>query len=272
MRDFLLNSEGLLDRFAVSCMEDARQDGLLPCRWIRFNDRIKLGYFTEGYRVLTDEREKYTIDELCEVGIRLLERIENLESYPQISLENVVWDDDSIYLDRQKNVFLICLPAVIPEETLRSQIYIKRVYALLVELFEGRNAEEIIRQIDYQQKKHFGNWASLREVLERAMVDDDEDTLILRSINTPTPLRFVIGHNDFLIGTDAGEVSGVITDVETVSPVHALIGWNEIGHFIIDKGSEGGTFVNDQQITPNIEVPIGKGTVLRFADCTFNVE
>ena len=272
MREFFLNEENLLDRYAVSFMETAEESGLIPCHYIRFNDRIKLGYFVDDYRVLGQELPRRSLNEICDVGIALLDRVKELESAPQISLENVAWDADSIYLDRRGRVFLICLPSVVPEDVLHSQIYVKRIYALLTELLADRGADELIRQIDYQQKKSFGDWASLQEVLERQLLADDDDNLVLRSINTPRALRFFVGYNNYTIGTDAAEADGVITGVDSVSPIHAVIGWNEIGHYICDKGSENGTFVNDQRISPNIEVPIGKGTVLRFADYTFNVE
>lgn len=272
MREFLLNSENQLDRAALAFLDGAITEGLLPCREIRFNGRIKLGFFTEQYRSIGEESDRFSVDNICEFGISLLDRVKALESVPQISLENVVWDEESIYLDRRGRVFLTCLPAVLPEETLRSQIYIKRVYALLTELLQGRRAEELIKQIDYQQKKSFGDWPALQDVLERHLTEDDDDSLVLRSINTPRALRFFVGYNKYLIGTDASRVDGVITGVDSVNPVHAEIGWNEIGHYIRDIGSENGTYVNDQRISPNVEIPIGKGTVLRFADYTFNVE
>ena len=64
----------------------------------------------------------------------------------------------------------------------------------------------------------------------------------------------------------------MISGVNTVCPVHAFVGWNDISFYLMDLDSANGTFVNDQKIAPMSQVPIGKGSVLRFADCTFNVE
>ena len=107
---------------------------------------------------------------------------------------------------------------------------------------------------------------------QRSPAELDNESLTLKSINTPHPLTFIIRQEKFRIGTDPGEADGLITDVDTVSPVHAIIGWNGINYYVSDMNSENGTFINDQKIAPNTEIPIGEGTVIRFADYTFNVE
>ena len=272
MREFLLNSEELLDRDACHFLEEGKESGLFPCVWIRFNDKIKLFYDTDGFRALSELLPGMKLDEICRVGRAVLDRIETLESLSAISLENLVWDTDSIYLDEGGQVFLLCLPAVLPAESLNSQIYLKRVYALLEEMLEHtEGGTEVCRQIEFQKEREFGKWESLKDALERRMPEEDED-IILKSVNTPDALAFQVGHEEYRIGSDAGQADGVISGVNTVSPLHAVVGWNEISFYVMDMDSTNGTFVNDQRIAPRTQVPIGKGSVLRFADCTFNVE
>ena len=134
-----------------------------------------------------------------------------------------------------------------------------------------RGGEEVCRQIEFQKERDFGNWDSLQEALERRMPEEDE-MILLKSVNTPEPQSFRIGHEKFLIGTDDEQVDGRIAGVNTVSPVHAVVGWNDISFYVMDMNSANGTFINDQKIAPMSQVHIGKGSVLRFADCTFNVE
>ena len=272
MREFILNSEELLDREAYHFLETGEDKGLLPCTWIRFNDKIKLFYFTDGCEVLGDRLNDMDLDEICRVGKEILERIKDLEGFSAISLENLVWDVDSIYLNGSGQVFLLCLPAVIPAESLTSQIYLKRVYAILEEMLEHtEGGAEVCRQIEFQKERAFGNWKSLQDALERRMPEEDEE-IVLKSVNTPEALTFQIGHEEFRLGSDAEQADGIISGVNTISPLHAIVGWNEISFYVMDMDSANGTFVNDQKIAPRSQVPIGKGSVLRFADCTFNVE
>ena len=194
MREFLLNSEELLDRNALDFLKKGEAWGLLPCHQIRFNAKVKLAYFTDGYQCLGEKLPRMTLDEICYVGQKILGRIQNLEGRMEISLENLVWDVDSIYLDSQEQVFCLCLPAVIPEVSLTSQIYLKRVYALLEEMVEhAEGGEEVCRQIEFQKEREFGNWENLKNALVRRVPQEDE-TLLLKSVNTTEPLAFQIRH------------------------------------------------------------------------------
>ena len=273
MREFLLNSEEILDKEALAFLkEKGGEYGLFPCSWAYYNSRVKLVCFTDGVRPLTEMLPELSLDAVCDVGKGILRRLKALESVPEISLENVIWDQESIYLDERMRVCLICLPARLPQDSLQSQIYVKRVYALLQEIISRKEGGDIVcRQIAHQQESDCENWDTLETALSRRVPEEDE-YLLLKSINTPDVLTFRVPHEAFRIGTDPAEVDGLIQGVEKVSPVHAEIGWNEISFYIRDLGSENGTFVNNQQIQPGIDVPIGEGTVLRFADCTFNVE
>lgn len=272
MREYLLNSEELLDRNALAFLENGEIWGLLPCHAVRFNEKIKLAYFTDEYTCLGERLLHMQLDEVCYIGQQLLDRIRMLEGRMEVSLENLAWDVDSIYLDRQERVFCICLPAVIPEVSLTSQIYLKRVYALLEEMVEHTaSGEEVCRQIEFQKEKDFGNWQSLKKALIRRMPEEDE-TLTLKSVNTPQILNFQVGHGEFKIGSDQEQADGWIPGVSTVSPLHAVVGWNDICFYVMDLGSANGTFLNGQRIAPMAQIPIGKGSVLKFADCTFNVE
>ena len=273
MREFLLNSEQQLDRNALAHLKkEGRDHGLFPCEAIRFNRRVKLAFFTEDAEPLSDMLGELSLNECCEIAKGILRRVRALEKQDIISLENIVWDVDSIYLDQNRRVFLLCLPALIPADAVHSDIYKKRLYALIEDIVSGKKeSRTVCRQIDYEKGKAFGDWVRLENALERRTPEEDE-MLILKGINTSDPLTFRGGHETFRIGSDEGDVSGYIPDVESVSPLHAVIGWNEINFFVKDMGSETGTFVNNRPVVPYIEIPIGQGSVLRFGDYTFNVE
>ena len=270
MRDFLFGSEELLDKNAYECLEKEYIPGILPCRWVRWNSMIQLVYFTESLTSISDMADELTLDELRTVGNEIIDYDVRLEEQMDLSAENVVWDLDTIYLDEDFQVHIICLPAVIPIESLDSKIYIKRVYAVLNDLFSlHEDGRFICRQIDAQSEKDPSDWDSLRAVIEIREPKEDE-TITLRGINTPEPVVFEIGHEEFVLGSD-DTVDGCLK-YESISPVHALIGWNEISFYIEDMGSEQGTYLNDVQLSPNRQTPFGRGIIIRFGDHTFTVE
>ena len=272
MRDFFLNSEGLLDMDALSFLEREEIPGILPCTWVRWNERVQLVYFLNEYNPLASKIDKLTLDEVCEIAVDILDTLEKIEISVTLSPENVVWDMDSIYIDSSKDVYLVCLPAVLPVEVLESRIYTKRVYAVLSDMvssFEG--GDLVARQIEDEKNKAFGDWKALKAAITRRNPSEDE-YLVLRSVNTAEPLTFKIGHEKFYIGSDPEQCAGCIPGAVSISPSHAMIGWNGISYYVCDCSSREGTYLNDIKLSPQTQVPFGRGSVLRFAECTFSVE
>jgi len=272
MREFFLNSQDLLDINALNLINREEIPGLLPCTYVNWNERIQLCYFVDGMTTLAEKRSLLSVDELTAVCSDILSTLKSIESFPDLSAENVSWDMESIYLDEENDVYLVCLPAVLPVEALESRIYVKRVYALFEEIFEGIEGGELLRRkTESVKNRSFGDWIALKDTItSKAAVEEEKITL--RSVNTPEPFTFEIGHHEFYIGTDPEKCEGCILGAVSVSPVHALIGWNDISYYIQDLNSREGTYLNDIRLMPQNQVPFGKGSIIKFAECTFTVE
>ena len=272
MREFYLNSQELLDETALNLLNRDEIPGLLPCQMVRWNERIQLCYFVDDMTPLSERKSTLSLDELSAICSDILLTLVSIENYPDLSAENVAWDMDSIYIDEDNDVYLVCLPAVLPIEALESRIYVKRTYSLMDEIFEGvPGGEMVIRQMEAARNKSFGDWHSLKDALSSRFATED-DMLTLRSVNTSEPFTFKIGHEEFHIGADPERCEGCILGAISVSPVHALIGWNDISYYLMDLGSREGTYLNDIRILPHTQVPFGKGSIIKFAECTFTVE
>ena len=272
MREFLLNSPEQLDREALAFIMQGKDYGLLPCSWVRYNSRVKLAFFPDGLRTLAECLPAMDLSRTRGTAKQILTRVIELEKSGEVFLENVIWDPESIYLTDKNEIQFICLPALMPPESLDTEIYRKRIYSLVEDMISSKEGgSDAVRQMNFQKERAFGNWRLLRDSIDRVEPEEDQ-SITLRGINTPYPVTFRIHHELFKIGKDLGDADGLILGAESISDLHAQIGWNDICFFVEDLGSEGGTFVNDQQLEPNVEVPIGQGTVLRFAEYTFNVE
>ncbi len=270
MRDFLFHSEEVLDKDALAFLESENIPGILPCTWVRWNSMIQLVYFNNNLEPLSTKLEELSLDELKKIGKEIIDYVIEIEKQNYLSPENVVWETESIYLDEELQVYLICLPAVIPIESLESKIYVKRLYSVLNDIFDrNKEGDFVCRQIEAQREKNISNWDELKNAIDK-QEPKDIDGLVLRSINAPEPVEFIIEHTDFIVGSDV-TVDGYL-NLSGISPEHALIGWNEISFYVRDLGSEGGTYLNNVRIEEKIEVPIGSGSILKFGDYTFNVE
>ena len=272
MREFMLNSENLFDAKAYEALINGSVPGILSCRKVAWNDRIQLVYFTTGLENLNARLDSFTLDDIRETGCEIVDIVKKAEDNPDLCCENLVIDMESIYLDEEGNVLLTLLPAVLPDEIKNGEIYKRRVYSVIEEMLQMREGGgEVVRQIEFQQNKSFGNWDDFKDALMRKAPAESE-TITLKGINTSVPLEFTIGHEVFRIGSDPEQVEGCIPSSASVSPVHALIGWNDVSFYVQDLNSREGTYLNDVRLTPSTSVPFGKGSVLKFAECTFSVE
>lgn len=273
MKDYLLSGREMLDPVQLQWINSGKYDFLFSCRWIRFNEKIKLAFFPDGFEPLGTLKKEMDLDDACAAGQLFIDAISEASSHSELVSENIVLDLDSIYLDEErKKVKLIYLPVVVHDEAPDAEIFVRRVYAVLTELFTGiDDGDTMIRQIEYQMNQSLGDFHALRETLNKRVPTED-DSIVLRGVNTEGKTIFEIGHEIFRIGTDPAGADGIVTGEDSVDAVHAEIGWNDINFYVIDLDSAAGTFVNDTRIAPGTQVPIGKGSIIRLGDVVFSVE
>lgn len=273
MKDYLLNSKDMMDPVWLKKINCGRYGFLFPCRWIRFNQKVKLAFFPDGYTAIGTLKKDMDLDGACEAGKLFLDAVTEAQSHNEFAPDNFVLDLDSIYLsDDKTHVKLIYLPVVVREAPDDQEIFIRRVYAVLTELLDGiEGGDTMIRQIEYQMDRQMGDFASLKETLDKRIPVEDS-SIILRSQDAEQEIVFEITHEIFRIGNDPEAADGVVSQEEGVGPVHAEIGWNDISFYVKDLGSEAGTYVNDTRIVPDTQVPIGKGSIIRFGNVAFRVE
>ena len=273
MREFLLNSESVLDPEQIAYMNSDEQGTLLPCRWIHFNDRLKLAFFPENCSPISMLLPQLSLDEVCEAAKRLLDEVMVLEAVPAVSLENMVWDMDAIYLMKETGALQMLYLPILPDDSVRNAgIYVRRIYALLEEMLERvEGGETIIRQIEYQKTQEMGNWNHLKEALDKR-IPMQSDTILLIGMDQADGMQFKIGTKLFRIGSDEKLADAVLDPAEGIEAVHAVIGWNDISFYVMALESSIGTWLNDTKLAANTEVPIGAGNVIRIAGYSFLIE
>ncbi len=273
MKEFFINSENLVNKEALRFLKTEKAEDLLPCRWLRFNEKIKLVYFEEEYSTLTAALRTMTLEQLCRIGNGLLKMVIRLENCEMLTPENLTLDTDSMYIDENSGIHCIYVPVELPDESLLNPVYKKRIYAILEDMCSAvpEGGADIWRRIEYEKANNPVNWSNLIGILDDPYAETN-NLIYLKGINTPGEVVFQIGQEEFVIGSDKTRVDGFIDAETQVSPVHARISWDENGFYVMDLDSIGGTYVNDQKIDSMTKVKIGFGCVLRFADYTFSVE
>jgi pSer/pThr/pTyr-binding forkhead associated (FHA) protein len=108
---------------------------------------------------------------------------------------------------------------------------------------------------------------------ERTMIDMTDTDAIALNIgvlyvidNDRRVLQIPITKDSFVLGRNRAEVDFCFDGENDrgVSRVHAIIIQNDDGYFVTDKNSSGGTFVNDEMLSPDIPTQIKSGDKLRL--------
>ena len=100
----------------------------------------------------------------------------------------------------------------------------------------------------------------------------------LSKISYPTLTRQKSGekinanNNRFVIGKDPTASDYCVNDNTAISRVHAEIINRSDRYYIVDKNSTNGTYINNQNIQPNIEYELNTNDIIRFADEDFIFE
>lgn len=272
MKEYLINSESLLNKESLRFLQADQEKGLISCKWVRFNEKIKLVYFEDGYTSLTSMLRTMTLEQLCEIGSNLIKLIIRLENYSEFTPESLTLDMDNIYIGEDNSVYCIYVPIELPDASVNDPIYVKRIYAIFEEMCDVvKEGADIWRRMEYEKANNLGNWTSLLGILDDPYAETN-NLIYLKGINTPGDVVFQVGQEEFVIGSDRNQVDGFIDAETEISPVHARILWDENGFYVMDMDSIGGTYVNDKKIDPMTKVKIGIGSVLRFAEYTFSIE
>ena len=126
-------------------------------------------------------------------------------------------------------------------------------------------------QIEYQKTQDMGNWILLKEALDKR-IPMQSDTIRLIGMDKAVGMEYAIGTELFRIGSDENLSDAVLEDGDEVGAVHAVIGWNDISFYVMSLDHNSGTWLNDTKLTPNTEIPIGAGNVIRIAGYSFLIE
>ena len=97
----------------------------------------------------------------------------------------------------------------------------------------------------------------------------EAEKYILSSISTSKPLNLIIDKSEFLIGSKAGSVDGVININNLISRRHCVVKKREDGYYMSDNGSSNGTFINGTRLEKNMNNKLLDGDIVKIANIEF---
>lgn len=96
-----------------------------------------------------------------------------------------------------------------------------------------------------------------------------EEEYVLSALSTSKPLNLIIDKREFLIGSKAGLVDGLVNINNLVSRRHCIVKKGVDGYYIMDNGSSNGTFINGRRLEANISNKLVDGDIVKVANVEF---
>ncbi|MBD7912316.1 MULTISPECIES: FHA domain-containing protein [Clostridium] len=101
--------------------------------------------------------------------------------------------------------------------------------------------------------------------------NDNGGSLVLKGINTPVPISFIVDRDEYLIGASKDLVDGFIGFNKAVSRRHCKVINRNDSYYIQDVGSSNGTFVNSRRLRRDVATKISYGDKVTIANIDFMV-
>jgi hypothetical protein len=287
---FTLNSNELFFPTGYKVLSRFGQGSLLKCAKYNYNGKIKLLYFSAGYRSLSSMLSNLNENSFTQILTNLFNAFFNVRGNGFLTCSNINISPDFIFIDQNTlSVHLIYLPINMHDEATGSPGFENEVRAVLLKVIQNtptlatpnmrRIAAELSNAtVPFQSLGSFvremrkqvggrapvtGNLINGHTVMGRAA--------FLTAKNAPVDTVFTIDKKEFLIGKTPGAADGVINYSRAVSRIHCKILRRDNQYCVVDLGSSNGTYLNGARLPANTQFPLEDGSVLRLADSEFYV-
>jgi hypothetical protein len=283
---YLLNDDTLFLLTEYKVLKSQIKNGFVRCAKLLYNGKVKLVYFSSGYKSLMNTVPLLDSDMFLSVMANLLSIVLEIKNNGFLSCQNLDLSFDKIFIDQSNfTVNLVYLPINAPqmdfstfENNLRTQLIklISSVPALktakadcvCAELANGAGSfNDLYATVCSICKGSSG--LDGRRKLEPSIRNQPE--LIFSAMNAPVKLEYRINKSEFLIGKTASSVDGVIGFNKAVSRIHCKIIYQSGLYYLVDLGSANGTFINKSRIAAQQMHPIKNGDVIRLANSDFMI-
>lgn len=293
---YVLNNDDFFYDIGYRVMKNQNDGCLLPCHRIRYNGKIKLVYFTDGYIPLSSMIKDVDAEYMGTVICNIVNALEEVKNNGFLNLECLDIRSEKIFVDSNTlNVKLIYLPLNTGGGLSNVEADVRAQLIGLIENIDVKELPEICRLLETLQNNaiplmDISSHITMRTYERRYVAGNITDSNYADKnfadgnwaegnfIRTPLCLcstagnvTLVISGNEYLIGKNREKVHGVIEGNSAISRVHCRV--DQVGnkYYISDMDSANGTYVNGQRIGSDSKVEISEGTKIRLANMDFVV-
>jgi len=265
---YILNDDSLFLLTGYKVLKSQSKNGFTKCVKLLYNGKIKLMYYTSGYKSLASILPSLNINAFLPILKDLLGVILEIRNNGFLYCQNLELSFEKIFIDQNNlTANLVYLPLnTQPSDFAAVENDLRTRLKHLISSAPSLKSAELDRIC-----AELSNTSVSLSDLCRLVCDMIQPELVFSTMDAQTHLEFRIKKPEFIIGRNAASVDGMIGFNKTIGRVHCKIIYEDKQYHIVDLGSVNGTFVNESRTIPFEMHPIKSGDVVRIANSDFAV-
>lgn len=293
---YVLENENTFMQTGYKVLKNQEKNRFIKCAKVKYNGKIKLLYFTSGYKSLSHIIHSIDGDTFVGIITSLLHSVIEIKNNGFLLCQNLDLSLDKIFVDQNTmSVCLIYLPINVPpidmvtfENELRTQL-IKLITSVpmlatpkinTVSSYLSNGAlslEELYKKIYEQTGGIYRKSISSSDGNNRDMSSDlkndvgSQPVLTFTSANGSADLMFKVNKPEFVIGRNQATTDGAVTYNKAIGRMHCKFIYENNNYYIVDLNSANGTYVNNKRIAPMQPHLVKNGDSIRLANSDFAI-
>lgn len=293
-RSFFLKNDNAFSVTDYRVMCGQERSGLVRCEKVIYNGKIKLLYFTEGYKALEELAPYLNERNFMHLVSDFAGNLIQIKDNGFFECENLMMDIGHIMVDEKRmKMELLYLPIENIQHTTQYntkslddqvRLVLTKMIQSNVVLSERIRNEFLLLMVDpgitldrlYSEinNRWFGKIDDSKDNphSQKKTAGNDGEPLTLVLTNSAENLNFRVCRKTFTIGRKSDIVDGVIKGYKTVGREHCRILYKDGQYYVKDLDSKNGTYVNEKRVQPDEEVLLVEGVKFRVAEVGFELK
>jgi hypothetical protein len=284
---YVLDDDSLLFPTGYKVLQSQGRGDLLRCTKYKSNGKLKLLYFADGMKPLSDIVSGISNAGLLLVISNIISAVLNVKSNGFLQYQNIDTAINRIFIDNSTlAAHLIYIPistlSLVKEYEFENELKATLLKAISLSGVKTPAAIQIqahIQDASMDLKKissyvksegNLSASSAQTEILQQHGASQKVGARLV-SENAPVDTIFAIDKPEFVIGKSKGSVDGVIGYSKAISRVHCKVFENAGKYYAMDLGSLNGSFLNGTKLAPNVPIQLKNDDKLRLADCEFRI-
>lgn len=274
---YTLTDNSFFYQTAYKILQNQAGTTYISCYKSMWNGKVRLSYPLTAYHSLYSFRGQLLPQQIMEVIAGICKSVDNFKMNGLIQPETIDLSYDSIFLDENLEVHMICVPLAIsstPETQMSFELAMKNLMCEIMEKAQCQDEELLLLYQDCKDNRNtwediFSN-LKMKKYSSGKEAENSMQSLELRGVSNGQQL--IIDMEECILGKSPEYAHKVVEGSSSVSRKHCRILWMNGQFYIEDMGSLNHTYVNGSLVKNGECIPLQTGDTIQIADLEYVVQ